>query len=54
VSKKVMCWTGSGLDNKRVLHNSVVVGRTRNPDCHGQDSGVRGQSGVQEQCTSGR
>jgi hypothetical protein len=31
VSKKVMFCTGSGSGNRRVLHDSAVVGLTRNP-----------------------
>jgi hypothetical protein len=31
VSKKVTCCTGSGSGNRRVLHDSAVVGPTRNP-----------------------
>jgi hypothetical protein len=31
VSKKVTCCTESGSDRRRVLHDSAVVGPTRNP-----------------------
>ena len=46
VSRRDKHWRSSELDNKRVLHDSAIVGLIRNPGYLCQDQDGTSQSGV--------